>query len=263
MRNRNYILSAITVLALLAGCTKEQQRALPVASSEPIVFSTVTPQTKGMPELFTLERLAAQDFSVSAWYTPEGATFGAGSTSTSYLFNRRFGTLDTGPWTHWQGITRTGGKAADPAYYPLDGTLSFFCYAPYQEDVTSASDVYLISDPPQAVKELPNFIPGSPVIRFQPEASSEYQIDFIAAPALLDVNRTSSAIPLDFTKHLTTQLRFYINYIGTVSEGEGIKVSQILIQNVISSEYLYFTESGGTRGIEWCTTISPEDGSSL
>jgi len=271
MRHTNYILSTIATLALLAGCNKPETASVtPLASDEPIVFKA-TPQTKGNPEISTLERLAKQDFSVSAWYTPEGETFGIGS--TLYLDNRRFGTLETEvqsplvpDYDHalWQGITGSGStKAATPAYYPLDGTLTFFCYAPYQEDVTDASDVYLIPNPDAAItSQLTNYIPGSPLIRFQPEASSVNQIDFIAATPLLDVNRASGAIPLDFTRHITTRIEFWCKYTGYVDPlTEGVKITQIVLRDVIGSEYLYFTETSGTLGHAWCSTISPVDGS--
>lgn len=281
MRHANYILSAITALKvivfagitgnLLSGCAKTDTGSmLPVASSEPIEFGVSTPQTKGMPELYTLERLAAQDFSVSAWYTPDGETFGTGS--THYLHNHRFGTLETEvlppelpDYEHalWQGITRTGDKAADPAYFPLDGTLTFFCYAPYRENMTDESDVYVIPNPDPAITtRLANYLPGSPLIRFQPMPSTVNQIDLIASTPLLDVDRSHGTIPLDFTKHLTTQVRFYVNYAGSMDPAEGVKVTQILIQDVISSEYLYFTETPGTLGMEWNSTISPADGTS-
>ena len=268
MRHTTYILSAIATLAVLAGCTKpdtpESASVLPIASQQPIEFGASTPQTKGMPEIYTLERLAAQRFSVSAWYTPDGETFGAGS--THYLANRQFGTLDKTGFSLWQGTTGSGvSEAADPAYYPLDGTLSFFCYAPYRDDVTDASDVNIIPNPDAAITtHLTDYLPGSPLIRFTPKASSSGQIDFIAATPVLDVTRTGSAIPLDFTNHLTTQLRFYVNYIGSMNAEEGAKISQIIIRDVIGSEYLYFTEAaGGTLGFDWCSTISPEDGGAV
>lgn len=261
MMKRLFILSVIVASAgsLLASCGKEPVVVKgPVPSDNPIEFRV--PQTKGAAELSTLERLAAQDFSVSAWYTPDNETFGTGS--TKYIVNHRFGTLDRINYSYWQGITHVGGDAADPVYYPLDGTLTYFCYAPYREDISESSDVNVISNPASAITDqLTNYLAGSPLICFTPSSPST-QIDFIASTPLLDVSRTSGAIALDFTNHLTTNVQFWVKYSGTMLSTEGVVVSQIIIRDVIGSEYLYFTDSGGSLGCNWCTTISPEDPSS-
>ena len=276
MRHTNYILSTIATLTLLAGCSKPgtpgTSSVLPVASGQPIEFNAGTPgaaasnapQTKGAPQLSTLERLAAQDFSVSAWYTPDGESYSA--SSESYIDNHRFGTLDPGPsYTTWRGITRTGGKAADPVYYPLDGTLTFFCYAPYRADISNTSDVCVDYAPDPAVtSQLADYLPGSPLITFTPSATTFNQIDFLMATPLLDVDRTGGAIPLDFTRHLTTNIQFWCKYNGTLDASEGVMISKIAITDVIGSEYLYFTEaSDGTLGYSRNSTISPVDGSSV
>ncbi len=250
----------VSLLILLTACGKEQQPAVPVPSDVPIEF--VAPQTKGSDELSTLMRLATQKFGVSAWYTPEGETFGTGS--ISYIENHRFGTLSTSDYEHatWCGITDAG--VANPVYYPLDGSLSYFCYAPYREDVTNASDVHVIPSPAPAITtHLSNYLPGSPLICFTPKASTVSQIDFLVATPVLDARRGGGAVALDFTKHVTTKIEFWAKYAGSVDvETEGVIVTRIVIRDVISSEYLYFTESNGVLGREWCSTISPVDGTS-
>ena len=137
------------LILLLTACGKERQAAVPVPSDVPIEFRA--PQTKGSDELSTLMRLASQKFSVSAWYTPEGETFGIGS--TRYLKNHCFGTLSTSDYEHatWCGVT-SGGEA-DPVYYPLDGSLSYFCYAPYRDNVEvgEGSDVQFIYNPSSSI----------------------------------------------------------------------------------------------------------------
>lgn len=252
---------------VLAACRKEFPSGLtkPQASDEAIAFSAGTPRTKGAPQLSTLERLAAQDFSVNAWYTPDGETFGA--ESISYIRNHRFGTLSEGPdysTATWQGITRTGGKAASPVYYPIDGTLSYYCFAPYRENVSETSDVQFIYEPETTITDqLSFYIPHSPLICFTPSASPATQIDFIAATPVLDVVRGGGPVPLDFTNHLTTDIQFWCKYAGSLNDNEGVMISQMVIRDVISSEYLYFTESAGTLGFSWCSTVSPEDGGAV
>ena len=247
---------------VLAACRKESPSGLtkPQASDEAIAFSAGTPWTKGAPQLSTLERLAAQHFSVNAWYTPDGDTFG--TASLSYIRNHRFGCTDIPSYTSWRGIT--SGGMADPVYYPLDGSLSFFCYAPYRADVSGTSDVHFDYEPAQTVTDqLTNYMDGSPLICFTPSASPSSQIDFIAATPVLDVVRSGGPVPLDFTNHLTTDIQFWCKYTGSLNENEGVMISQMVIRDVISSEYLYFTESAGMLGFSWCSTVSPEDGGAV
>jgi len=247
---------------VLAACRKESPSGLtkPQASDEAIAFSAGTPRTKGAPQLSTLERLAAQHFSVNAWYTRDGDTFG--TTSLSYIRNHRFGCTDIPSYTSWRGVT--SGGMADPVYYPLDGSLSFFCYAPYRADVSGTSDVHFDYEPAQTVTDqLTNYMDGSPLICFTPSASPSSQIDFIAATPVLDVVRGGGPVPLDFTNHLTTDIQFWCKYAGSLNENEGVMISQMVIRDVISSEYLYFTESAGMLGFSWCSTVSPEDGGAV
>ena len=262
MMKRLFILSVIVALAvsLLASCSKEPSVVrIPVASDVPINFASLIPETKGAPQLISLERLAAQDFSVSAWYAPEGETFG--SSSIRYFNNHRFGTLDLENYSLWQGINSTRDAAA-PVYYPLDGSLTYFCFAPYRADVDPAgsSDIKLIPEPSSTITDqLPNYLPYSPLIVFTPEVYPSRQIDFITSTPIVDATRASGSLPLDFTNHLTSSIEFYCKYSGAIDPTEGVMIDQIVIRDVISSEYLYFTESAGVFGHDWCSTISPDD----
>lgn len=247
--------TCIFLLALAAALFACRQEVAP-APQVPVEFSARMPEAKGAPQLSTLERLAAQHFSVSAWYTPEGSSFGTGS--RPYIRNHRFG-LDGATW---RGITAAG--LADPVYYPLDGTLSYFCYAPYRADTGTASDICLTFEPDPAVTDrLPGYLPGSPLVCFTPGATPATQIDFIAATPLLDVDRGAGSIALDFTRHLTTDVQFWCKYTGTLEAEEGVVISRIAIRDVIGSEYLYFTERDGVPGHAWCSNVSPVDGGAV
>lgn len=257
----------VLLLILLTACGKERQPAVPVPSDTPIEFRK--PQTKGQHPLEYLEQLAQQHFGVSAWYTPEGGVFDA--SSELYIANHQFGTLITGNDlteddyrnATWQGTAGEGdSETADPVYYPLDGTLSYFCYAPYRENVGSTSDVQIIYDPDSGItSQLSHYLPGSPLIRFTPMTSAADMIDFIAGIPVLDKHRDSGAIALDLSNHPTTALQFYVKYVGALDPSEGVVITQIVIRNVIGSEYLYFTQRDGNYGFEWCSTISPDPSS--
>lgn len=244
-----FIILAMPAIAGTA-CDREPVPAARIS----VEFSARASGTKGAPQLTTVERLAAQHFSVSAWYTPEGEVFGAGS--RPYIRNHRFGLSgDT-----WHGMTATG--APDPVYYPLDGTLSYFCYAPYREDTGPDSDICLTVNPETSLTDrLDHYLPGSPLICFSPGTTPATQIDFIAAAPLLDVNRHAGRLVLDFTRHLTTDIQFWCKYEGALNAEEGVTVTRISIRDVIGSEYLYFTENDGIPGQAWCSVISPLDGS--
>jgi len=242
----------------LGSVSCQKEKAMEIASyGEAIAFTARTPETKGVAPLNDLGDLAIQDFSVSAWYSPEGEEFG--SDSKYYISNHRFGTLDGG--TTWQGISKDGDtKSSAPVYYPLSGSLSFFSYAPFIE-ITEDSSVHIIDKPDPAItSQLTDYLSGSPLINYKPETDLRKQVDFVAASPVLNWEKENGLVPLSFSNHLTTRLRFYCNYTGTLNAEEEIFVTSIQLTNIIGSEYLYFTLEGDQMGYKWCDSISPEDG---
>ena len=252
-------------LGAAISCQKENIKTEPTPSQEPIVFGARTPETKGISPLNSLYDIKDQGFSVSAWYSPNETEFGDGS-ETAYIENHRFGTLEAAitESTVWQGVYKVSETEfkADPVYYPLDGSLSFFSFAPYRE-LSETSDILLIPDPEETItSRLTSYLPYSPLIRFTPNAIPSSQFDFVAAEAVLNWEKGDGIVPLDFTKHITTRLQFYCDYTGSLNSEEKIIIKNIQIANVIGSEYLFFTKDAeGNLGHQWCSTISPEDGS--
>lgn len=259
MKKTTYLLCLSLLMLGGSSCQKEKTEELD-NSREPLVFSASTPRTKGQRELDHLDELANQDFSVSAWYTAEGKEFG--NNSLHYLANHRFGTLDN--QVTWQGIARSDNNEAspDPVYYPLDGSLSFFCYAPYRNP-EEFQDIIINNTPPEGITNKENYLPGSPVIQFTPESSAARQIDFIASDPVLDWKKGDGIVPLNFTKHLTTKIQFWCKYEGVINNEEKVLVDNIMIHNVIGSEYLYFTQQGGKLGYAWCSDVSPDGGETM
>lgn len=274
---RNFLAA---LLLVAAACTKVPAGggvAGPVPSDAVIGFAVGGQETRGQAPITTLGELAKQDFSVSAWYTPDGETFDA-EHSVKYIGNHRFGYVtselaaETTFPDAWQGVAphaATGIVEANPVYWPLDGTLSFFCYAPYRTG--DAEDIVLeepVTDAGVAAR-LPDYVPGSPLIRVTPAEAAADQIDFLAAPALLDRSRADAAgtFPLDFSKHRMTQVEFWFAYKGTLQSDpsqtqtfEQARVSSIEIRNVIGSRYCYFTEAPDrTLGCRWSENVSPAD----
>lgn len=269
--------SLCAALLLLSSCTKVPETGLcaAVASDVPVAFTVGGQQTKSLEPITTLAALAEQDFSVSAWYSPEGGVFNAAS--VKYFSNHRFGYVtdalegETIFPDSWQGVNAhgsTGAVTADPVYWPLDGSLSFFCYAPYR-----AGGADIVPEEPVTdagiISRLPNYLPGSPLIRVTPPVTAADQFDFLAAPPVLDRSRTDAGgkFPLDFSQHRMTQVEFWFAYKGTLQSDPSItktfeqaRISSIEIRNVVGSRYCYFTEAPDrTLGCTWSANVSPTD----
>ena len=276
---RKTVILLIAASLLLAGaCSKvpEGEWRVPVASDVPVAFAVGGQQTKSLAPITTLAALAEQDFSVSAWYSPEGEIFD-GVHSVKYFANHRFGYVTSdlaGETTFpnpWQGVAphaSAGIVNAKPVYWPLDGTLSFFCYAPYR---AGSADIVLEEPVTDAgiISRLPDYLPGSPLIRVTPPETAASQFDFLASPALLDRSRHDDAgrFPLDFSQHRMTQVEFWFAYKGTLQNDpsqtqtfEQARVSSIEIRNVVGSKYCYFSEAPDrTMGCAWSENVSPAD----
>ena len=278
---RNFRTLGVLLLAAVA-CTREPLDVafvpgggLPVASDVPVAFAVGGQQTKGQAPITSLAALAEQDFSVSAWYSPEGEIFD-GVHSVKYFANHRFGYIkdaseDDSYANHaWQGVSRSPTNVLSPnlVYWPLDGSLSFFCYAPYREGDTDI----VLEDPVTdagVIARLPDYLPGSPLIRVTPAETAASQFDFLASPALLDRSRHDDAgrFPLDFSRHRMTQVEFWFAYKGTLQTDpsqtqtfEQARVSSSEIRNIVGSKYCYFSEAPDrTPGCAWSENVSPAD----
>ena len=260
------LLPTLTVALAAAACTKDLSHSgldpeSPAASEAPIEFA-VGGGTKGQAPITTLSALAEQDFSVSAWYSPQGETFDVpGGTAVKYITNHRFGYVTSdlaGETTFpnpWQGVAphaSAGMVNPNPVYWPLDGTLTFFSYAPYRADaaletlpVPDTRDIVLEPAVTDAgiISRLPGYLIGSPLIRYTPAASARDQADFLTGRPVLDASRLDDGgrFSLNFD-HRLTQVKFAFNYEGELHSPEFICVTDIEIQNIISSAYLYYIE---------------------
>ena len=265
----------IIITLFLVACTKDNY---PVSFTSPIEFGISDGSTKGQAPLATLAELARRDFSVSAWTSPAGETFG--DASVKYFENHRFGYITDDPdhdafTDGWRGVAAhaatTGATTANPVYYPLAGTLSYFCYAPYRSDAAmfpapdpDVRDIVL-TDPvtDDGVRaRLPGYLAGSPLLRYAPAASVADQADLLVAPPLLDRSRDDNAgrLPLDFGRHRLTQVKFAFNYSGELRHPEFICVTDIEIRPVVGSAYLYFAETApNVMDCRWSTEQSAAD----
>ena len=276
----------VVITLLLSSCTKAPSLVgfsssfAGLTSESPIEFALADGATKSLTPITSLPALAKRDFSVSARYTPEGETFDVpGGTSIKYFENHRFGYITNNPdgdsyTDSWRGVAThaatTGAATADPVYWPLDGSLTFFCYAPYHADATLATppvpdtrDIVLESAPADMATRHPDWLVGSPLIRYTPAATASKQEDLLVANPLLDRHRSDDGghFPLDFSQHQLTWVEFQFNYDGILDNAlESVRVNSIAVQGVVSSKYLYFTESTPyVTGCAWSDAVSPVD----
>ncbi len=267
--------TCIVITLFLVACTKDDY---PVSFSAPIEFGIGEEATKGLTPITTLAELARRDFSVSAWNTPQGETFG--EASVKYFENHRFGYITDDPdhdafTGSWRGVAAhaatTGATTANPVYYPLAGTLSYFCYAPYRSDAAmlpapepDVRDIVLTEPVTDGAvrSRLPGYLGGSPLLRYTPAAAAPDQVDLLVAPPLLDRSRDDDGgrIPLDFGRHRLTQVKFAFNYSGELRHPEFICVTDIELRPVVGSAYLYFAETAPrTVDCRWTTERSAAD----
>ena len=275
---------ATFILILLVACTQLPAPG-PVPSDEPIALGIQEQTTKGQTALTTKAALAQVDFGVSAWYTPQGETFDVpGGSAVKYFENHRFGyvtaaleseTTFPNAWSGVKAHASTGEVLANPVWWPLDGTLTFFCYAPYRVDgaqvpapAPDTRDIAMEAplDPTAdaaIISRLPSYLIGSPIIRFTPPAAAADQVDFLCAAPLLDKSRkdNAGAFPLDLP-HRLTQIKFGFNYSGVLADPAHhfVQVSSIELRGVVSSKYLYFTETVPyATDCAWSDAVSPTD----
>lgn len=250
---------SVSVLLLLLSCSRVPlgDRPAPPASDQPVVFSGSQLRTKGQDPLVSREALAAKDFSVSAWYCPEGTSFKQPGTPVAYFSDQRFGYMDP----LWQGVSRSGATlSAQPVYWPLDGTLSFFCFAPYEGGAVIKGPV---TDPAVAAT-LPGYLPGSPLLEVTPSTNVADQVDVLCAPPILDRSRLEDdgKLQLDFSTHRMTRVEFWFAYKGELQSDpsitqtfEQVRVTGIEIKDVVGSKYLYYTEDN----CRWSGDLSKAD----
>ena len=277
----------VIFLFLLAACTKVPAPSGTFEPSDKEIAFGVSDglATRGQAALTTKAALAQTDFSLSAWFTPQGETFDVpGGTAVRYFENHRFGYVSAaleGETTFpnaWQGVKShgtTGAVEVNPVYWPLDGTLSFFGYAPYRADATllpapvpDTRDIAVEAplDPTAdaaVISRLPNYLIGSPMVRFTPPAAAADQVDFLCSAPLLDKSRTDNAgtIQLDL-RHRLTQIKFGFNYSGVLADPvhHFVQVSSIELRGVVSSKYLYYTETiPYATDCVWSEAVSPAD----
>lgn len=171
MKERNLILSALAVLALVA-CTKVEN-LVPVtevetpASSIPMDFGIYMPQTKaGSPGMMDNAKLQSDGFGVFAYIYAGNYEDNSSSLKPNFMFNEKV-TYSDPNWIY-----------APVKYWPnqLDGSgaqkLSFFAYAPYADLATE--------DPSYGIVAMTDgSVTGDPTVTYRVSGNLNENVDLV------------------------------------------------------------------------------------
>lgn len=221
----------VLLLTVSVACSSDRLDVSYCGSSDRMVvfeagMSSDTNITKGQipvdnANLFTM--------GVFAGYEEEEETFGPSSPANDFIDNVRYTrSFITNPFA-----------GADVCYWPFNGKLSFFAYAPF----ISSTFLQFASD----------YVSGYPRMSYSPTTSVTDQPDFCIAAPVLDRHSSTEPIPLVF-HHSLSQVVFSANYAGDMppivsSSTLYVKVDNIRICNVIGKKTV--TMSSGTPCFDW------------
>ena len=175
---------------------------------------------------------------VFAGYEEEEETFGPSSPANDFIDNVRYTrSFITNPFA-----------GADVCYWPFNGKLSFFAYAPY----VSSTFLQFASD----------YVSGYPRMTYSPTTNVTDQPDFCLATPVLDKHSSGEPIPLVF-HHSLSQVVFSANCSGDLppivsSSPLYVKVDSIKICNVIGKKTVAM--SSGTPCFDWQDDAECPDG---
>lgn len=125
-------------------------------------------------------------------------------------------------------------------YYPFDGYVSFFAFAPFIQDKTVCSSE--------------NYSKGFYSLEYSPPENVTDQVDFCVAKPVL--NKTKSAGPVQFQfQHVLSSVSFSASYEGELQSGLSLKVDELILNGLVSRKILqtsdnspyFFWSSDGSR----------------
>ena len=232
--SRIYIFPAL-LCVMAVSCSKEQTAGIPAPSDSPVVFLAGT-ATEDAARTKSQNAITTESLSSFGLYA--GWSSGNFSSSTdkanNYASNLQYVK---------DGSSYTGSSKS--CYWPKNGNLSFFAYAPYGASVT----------PPSTYDK------GMLAVEFSVNDNVTNQTDFVIATPVM--NQTSSAGSVNLAFHHTLcQVDFYVNYSGTVPSGYNMIVDKITLSNLVFKDVLTFSDSspyfswGGTTSSKKAFSIS-------
>ena len=214
----------ILALILLAGCSKADR--MPERSGVPVALSVDLTDTKGQAGT-TTSSLQTSGIGIFAWRTNEGTYFNG---EEPYLENQTFS---------YDGATSTW-KSAD-VFWPLGSWLSFFAYAPYTADLSSAPLEYPSSD----------YAGGLPRFTYTPAANPAEQMDLVISAPVLDRSVSEGTVPLTFY-HPLTKVSFQARWTSSdpaqidkmTGNGYSVRIKSLTLNNILGENSLTYTRNG-------------------
>ncbi len=212
---------------LIISCAKDKSDDIPEQETAiPIEFSSAISMTKGLDEL-NYERIIDKRFGLFAYLKDDRA----------YLENRDVEYVSSsGKTNYW--------RCSPAAYWPFQESLSFFAYAPYDENM-----------------QIEDYNGGMPRIRFTPTTDVTFQPDFCVAVPRFDRLPSDGAIQLTF-HHTLTRIRLYVNIKGYEAPSYDYYITDLKIRGVDGSRTLTFRDNE-EKPYQWDGTdpASPKTGS--
>ena len=214
----------ILALILLAGCSKADR--MPERSGVPVALQVNLTDTKGQAGT-TTSSLQTSGIGIFAWRTNEGTYFNG---EEPYLENQPFS---------YDGATSTW-KSAD-VFWPLGSWLSFFAYAPYTADLSSAPLEYPSSD----------YAGGLPRFTYTPAANPAEQMDLVISAPVLDRSVSEGTVPLTFY-HPLTKVSFQARWTSSdpaqidkmTGNGYSVRIKSLTLNNILGENSLTYTRNG-------------------
>lgn len=222
MKNFSILTMFITLplIALSSSCKGrlDPEDGMAEDKSAPISF-VVGQDTKGTRPIDDKETLARYGFGVYAGYTQPGVKFGSGSQAANYMKNTK---IEQDPKSPDKWI------ASNQFYWPINGSLSFFGYAPYfkQQDADANGQSFII--PSKDYKG--GLLRGT----YKPDPNVTTQLDLCLSIPVLDRLSSEGPVPMNF-KHALTRVFFFVNGLGADSDRFRYRVTDIYLKGVVGT----------------------------
>ena len=240
LRSR-HIVALFLLLAVVTSCMEfGQEGGLRYNRRHPLEISSpaAVPVVRGGGAM-TVSGLRSSGYNVTCYWTPSGSTFAEGEGVREYFSGVR-------PQFFAEEAGHDTWIFSPARYWTLDGTLSFFAFAPYFSGK---------SWPMVFPKDDGSLFPRG---EFSVFSEPSDQVDLcLAAPAL---DRTSSTgVTLNF-RHALTKVLFYVNVGGDVY-GDGLvyRVKSLSLSGVAGTGT--FTTSSGENPVIWDEVTGPRNAS--
>ena len=236
-----YTISTLCACSLLLSCSRaempETDRTMHPDLSAPITLgsSFSGSLTKGQPPLDNYN-ITTTDIGLFAGFNVPDEPFSDATFGNGVMSNVKFSRNATDE--KWHGSTA--------CYWPVDGSLSLFAYAPYQADLQVS----------------PSYAGGPLSILFSPSQSSvTYQRDFCVAAPVYNHAKTSDAVSMSF-HHTLCQIFFYASYTGTPLNDCVLVIDEITLDGVVGTSTITYGAPGSGEIFAWADASSqPKDAS--